>query len=73
MKIIAFPELRAFGIGFSRVHLRRLIANGDFPEPVRLSPRRIGWIADEIEAFLARHAAERSGPPSRSTSEADAA
>ena len=71
MKIISYPQLRERGILFSRAHLRRLIEAGRFPTPIRVSARRIAWLSDEIDTFLERLAAERSGtPPRRSTSEA---
>ena len=74
MKIIPYQQLRERGIAFSRVHLRRLIEAGIFPAPIRVSERRIAWIAAEVDAFLERRAAERSGTsPRRSTAEADAA
>ena len=73
MKIIPYQQLRERGIAFSRVHLRRLIEAGIFPAPIRVSARRIAWLSDEIDAFVERLAAERSGtPPRRSTSEAEA-
>ena len=71
MQIVPYVQLRERGIIFSRVHLRRLIAAGVFPTPIRVSERRIAWIAAEVDAFLERRADERSGTsPRRSTSEA---
>tara|TARA_R110000868_G_scaffold5097_5_gene31542 strand:+ start:3842 stop:4009 length:168 start_codon:yes stop_codon:yes gene_type:complete len=40
-------------IGISKSTLQRLRAAGNFPEPKRLSPRRIAWNADDIAAWLA--------------------
>jgi len=45
---IAYDQLRALGIRYSRVHLRRLMAAGQFPAAVRLSPNRIGWRQRDI-------------------------
>jgi prophage regulatory protein len=38
--------------GLSRVTLWRLIRNGLFPQSRRISPGRVGFFADEIEAWL---------------------
>jgi predicted DNA-binding transcriptional regulator AlpA len=49
-----------FGDGFySRDHLRRKCNAGEFPLPVRISDRRIGWIEEEIETWLAERAGLR--------------
>jgi prophage regulatory protein len=40
---LTFDDLRTLGIGYSRVHLRRLMAAGQFPAAVQLSPNRIAW------------------------------
>jgi prophage regulatory protein len=36
----------------SRTTLWRLIRAGSFPTPVRLSPGRVGWRAEDVEAFI---------------------
>ncbi len=54
MRIVPFSELRpSYGISLSLRHLRRLIDSGQFPRPVRLSPRRIGWTDQAIEQWIA--------------------
>lgn len=40
-------------LGFSRAHLDRLRASGQFIQPVRLGAQAIGWLADEVEIWLA--------------------
>jgi prophage regulatory protein len=61
-RIIAFAELKPErGIIFSRVHLRRLWKAGKFPKPIQLSANRIGFIASELDQWLADRAAARSG------------
>ena len=39
-------------IGLSRSTLKRMVLEGRFPKPVRLSPRRIGWPARDVKAWL---------------------
>jgi prophage regulatory protein len=34
--------------------IKRMLGDGRFPKPMHLSPRRIGWPAHEIKAWLKR-------------------
>ena len=38
--------------GVSLATLKRKVLSGDFPKPCRLSPRRIGWPARDVKAWL---------------------
>jgi prophage regulatory protein len=42
-----------------RSTLYALIAKGQFPRPVRLGVRAVGWAIDELEAWERARAAER--------------
>jgi prophage regulatory protein len=42
--------LRLTGLSLST--LKRMVVDGRFPKPVRLSPRRIGWPARDVRAWL---------------------
>jgi len=46
---------------FSGSTLKRLVADGSFPRPVRLSERRKGWIEREVDDWIAARIAERDG------------
>lgn len=60
MKLLTYPELRSQkGIVYQRDHLRRKCKAGEFPQPVALSPRRIGWVESEVDGWLAALAAKR--------------
>ena len=39
-------------LGISHTTLWRLRQSGVFPQPIQLSPRRLGWRLEDIEAFL---------------------
>jgi len=39
-------------IGLSRTTIWRMENRGEFPKRIALSPRRIGWIVEEIEEWL---------------------
>ena len=38
--------------------IRRLVAAGDFPEPVRLTPRRMAFVKSEVAAWIAGRVAD---------------
>jgi prophage regulatory protein len=44
-------------VGFSSTTAWRLRKRGDFPEPIRLSPGRVGWLKSALQEWLARRAA----------------
>jgi prophage regulatory protein len=39
--------------GLSRAHIYALAADGQFPKPVKISDRASGWVASEIDTFVA--------------------
>jgi prophage regulatory protein len=45
--------------GLQRTQIDDLIKHGKFPRPVRLSERRIGWLAREVAAWQASRIAAR--------------
>lgn len=47
--------------GLSRSSLYRLISAGQFPAPVKLSSRSVGWVLAEVTAFIESKVAERDG------------
>jgi len=38
--------------GLSKATLWRLVKTGDFPRPIKLSERAVGWKASEIDAWI---------------------
>jgi prophage regulatory protein len=38
------------------------IARGEFPAPVHLSTRAVGWLASEVEGWLEARIADSRGP-----------
>ena len=51
-RILRRPEVLE-RVGFAQTTLYRLIEQGAFPRPVRISTRATGWRSDEIEEWLA--------------------
>lgn len=48
--------------GISLATIKRMLTDGRFPKPLRLSPRRIGWPAGEVKAWLRRLDDQRNSP-----------
>lgn len=50
--ILRLPAVKA-RTGLSRSTIYRRISNGDFPRPVSLGGRAVGWLESEIDEWLA--------------------
>lgn len=52
--LVGFDQLNTeYGIRFSRVHLRRLEAQGKFPRRIQVSEKRVAWLASALETYIA--------------------
>ena len=74
MRFWTWAQLHERGILPSRQHTRRLIERGVLPRPFRLGdPKRgrLTWLESDIEAYIARKAAEREQPRPREVDRAD--
>ena len=40
--------------GLSKSTIKRMVSDDRFPKPIHLSPRRIGWPAGDVKAWLER-------------------
>ncbi len=58
MRIVRRKELRHL-VGYSPAHIDRLEKVGQFPKRVVLGPGAVGWVEDEIQAWIKARAAER--------------
>ena len=56
MKVLSQADV-CTATSLSLVTIWRLRRAGTFPQPVRLSAGRIGWRADEVEAWIAERTA----------------
>jgi prophage regulatory protein len=48
---VTYEQLRPRGITYTREHIARLVKREQFPAPVVLSPNRIAWRSEDIEAW----------------------
>ena len=58
LSVIRLPEVIA-RTGRCRSSIYADVASGQFPAPVKLGPRSVGWIASEVSAWLEGRLAER--------------
>ena len=58
-RILRLPAVEA-AVGFKKSKLYELIQEGQFPQPVRLGNKSVGWLADEVQAWINARAASRS-------------
>jgi prophage regulatory protein len=62
MAIIRLPALTA-RVGLIRSSIYRDIAAGDFPAPIKLGVRSVGWRTEDVDEWVAsRPRAEVAGP-----------
>ena len=57
-RFVRYPQLKDYGIPFSRTHLADLEARGLFPSRVRLSANVIAWRLSEIIEWMHRRGRE---------------
>tara|TARA_B100000676_G_scaffold313222_1_gene392432 strand:- start:1945 stop:2142 length:198 start_codon:yes stop_codon:yes gene_type:complete len=58
MRLIRLAEvMKNTGLGRSSIYKR--IAEGEFPKPVPLGGRAVGWVSDEIETWILERIEER--------------
>ena len=45
--------------GYHRTSIYEKIAEGTFPAPIKLGPRAVAWVSEEIEKWMDERVAER--------------
>jgi predicted DNA-binding transcriptional regulator AlpA len=53
-RLIAPQLLQAKGIYYAMSHLRRMWKRGEFPEPIKLTARKIAWDERDIDRWIMR-------------------
>lgn len=71
-KVVMSRDLPDYGINYSRVHIHRMVKDGKWPAPFKLSANVNAWFEDEILDHLAKRA-EIRGVDERSTAKAQRA
>jgi predicted DNA-binding transcriptional regulator AlpA len=52
-EFMKLADLKAAGIEFSSVHLKRMEERNEFPKRIQLSPNKPRWLKAEVEKFIA--------------------
>ena len=66
MRLVRYGQLTGYGLPWSRTHVRRLVAAGEFPPPIHLGRNTVAWLEDEILGYLEQRRSERdAGCPRR--------
>jgi prophage regulatory protein len=56
--IARLPDVKS-RTGLSKTGIYRLIAQGQFPRAVPLGPRTVGWLAEDVDQWIASRVAAR--------------
>ena len=56
--IIKLPEVKSRS-GLGRSSIYEAISRGEFPQPIKLGPRSVGWVESEIDHWLSLRKAAR--------------
>ena len=52
-RILRLPAVKAStGLSRSTIYLR--VAGGQFPKPIKLGPRAVGWLESDVDEWLSR-------------------
>lgn len=74
MRYVRFRQLAELGLPWSRTHVNRLIAAGEFPAPIHIGRNTVMWLETEILDYLEQRRRERdTGCPRRRRRADDAA
>lgn len=61
-RLLSWDDLAALGINYHKNHLRKLIAAGRFPAPIKLGDEArqgsVAFVASEIEDWIERRVAQ---------------
>ena len=60
IQIVKLPAvINQTGLGKSTIYLKMSL--GEFPKPIRLGKRSVGWISEEIDAWVESRIADSRG------------
>ena len=59
-RVLRLPRVQArTGLARSTIYVR--VADGSFPQPIRLGARAVGWIESEVDAWIREQIAASRG------------
>lgn len=60
MKVLRRPEVEA-RVGFKRTAIYSMTAKGEFPKPILLGKRAVGWLETDVNEWIKRRVKESRG------------
>ena len=51
-RVLRLPRVQTRGLARSTIYVR--VADGSFPQPIRLGARTVGWIESEVDQWITR-------------------
>ena len=70
-RLLDYPALKERGIPWTRIHVGRLEAAGEFPLHINVGKSSIAWFEDEVDDFLEKKARERDAKAAALAAKAD--
>jgi prophage regulatory protein len=52
-RVLRLPAVKA-STGLSRSSIYMRVADGQFPKPIKLGARAVGWLESDVDAWLSR-------------------
>jgi predicted DNA-binding transcriptional regulator AlpA len=53
-RLVKTSELSGYGVPYRPTRIMQLVAAGEFPQPIKLSPRRNVWRASDLQNWIDR-------------------
>ena len=60
MQLLRLPEVKE-RTGLSRSVIYEFISKGRFPKPVKITPRAVAWVDEEVDQWIQERVQERQG------------
>lgn len=72
-RVYRFRDLRDAGVSYTRKHVTHLEKQGAFPLHFELGSNSVGWVADEVDAWVDERIRRRGAPRAAPTPRAPVA
>ena len=52
--VLRLPQVKAIKVGLSRSSIYAAVAQGKFPNPIRLGARAVGWLESDVDKWVSQ-------------------